>query len=55
MIGIAELMYTANTIRGISFKPIEPLVIVALIYFLITFVVSLILSAVERRMRRSVR
>ena len=55
VIGIAELMYTANTIRGISFKPIEPLVIVALIYFLITFVVSLILSAVERRMRRSVR
>jgi His/Glu/Gln/Arg/opine family amino acid ABC transporter permease subunit len=55
VIGIAELMYTANTIRGISFQPIAPLVIVALIYFVITFAVSLILNAVERRMRRSVR
>ena len=26
VIGIAELMYTADTIRGISFRPMEPLV-----------------------------
>ncbi|MGN1024618.1 MAG: amino acid ABC transporter permease [Lachnospiraceae bacterium] len=52
VIGIADLMYTANTIRGISFRPIEPLVIVAILYFIITFTLSLVLKQVEKRLRR---
>ncbi len=55
VIGIAELMYVADTIRGISFKPLEPLIIVALIYFVITFTISLILKRIEKFMRRSSR
>ena len=55
VIGIAELMYAADTIRGISFKPMEPLIIVALIYFVITFTISLILKRIEKYMRKSSR
>lgn len=55
VIGIAELMYVADTIRGISFKPMEPLIIVALIYFVITFSISLILKRIEKSMRRKTR
>lgn len=53
VIGIAELMYVADTIRGISFKPMSPLIIVALIYFVITFFFSAVLKVVEKKLRRS--
>lgn len=55
VIGIAELMYVADTIRGISFKPMAPLIIVALIYFVITFTFSSLLKVVERSLRKSTR
>jgi arginine/lysine/histidine transport system permease protein len=47
VIGMADLMYTATTIQGISFQPFPPLVIVAVYYFILTFVVSNILRALE--------
>ena len=53
VIGIGELMYAADTIRGISFQPMAPLILVALIYFLITSVFSSILKKIEKRMSRS--
>ena len=46
VIGIGELMYAADTIRGISFQPMAPLILVALIYFLITSVFSFILKKI---------
>ncbi len=55
VIGIAELMYAADTIRGISFRPMEPLVIVAMIYFIITFTLSCMIKQVEKRLRKSSR
>lgn len=53
VIGIADLMYTADTIRGISFKPMEPLILVALIYFAITFIISILLRNFEKKMKKS--
>ena len=50
VIGMADLMYTATTIQGISFQPFPPLVIVAAYYFVLTFVVSTILRLLERKM-----
>ena len=56
VIGMADLMYTATTIQGISFQPFPPLVIVAIYYFIITFFVSMCLRVLERRMKvKSVR
>ncbi|WDV44265.1 amino acid ABC transporter permease [Clostridiaceae bacterium M8S5] len=52
MIGIHDLMYNAETIRGNTFKPFEPLLVVAMIYFIITFSLSKGMYVLERRMNR---
>ncbi len=49
VIGMADLMYTATTIQGISFQPFPPLVIVAVYYFVMTFFVSMSLRYLEHR------
>lgn len=51
IIGIHELMYNADTIRGNTFQPFAPLVIAAIVYFIMTFTLSKLLGIVERRMR----
>jgi polar amino acid transport system permease protein len=51
VVGIHDLMYNADTVRGNTYLPFEPLVIAALIYFTITFILSKLLSLLERRMR----
>ncbi|HYE10111.1 MAG TPA: amino acid ABC transporter permease, partial [Patescibacteria group bacterium] len=38
VVGIHDLMYNADTVRGNTYLPFEPLVIAALIYFTITFI-----------------
>ncbi|WP_330390441.1 amino acid ABC transporter permease [Paramaledivibacter caminithermalis] len=51
VIGIHDLMYNADTVRGISFKPFTPLFIAAIIYFIITFSLSKLVGILERRLR----
>ncbi len=51
IVGIADLMYKTDTLRGITYKPFLPLIIAAAIYFVITFTLSRILGVVERRLR----
>ena len=53
IIGIADLMYKANTVRGNTFQPFEPLLIAALVYFLLTFPLSKLLARIEKRMREN--
>lgn len=53
VIGISELMYNTDTVRGNSFRAFEPLIVVAIIYFVITFTLSKFLGIAERRMRTS--
>ena len=53
VIGIHELMYNADTVRGNTFQPFEPLLVAALIYFILTFTLSKLLGRVERRMKVS--
>lgn len=53
IIGIHELMYNADTVRGNIFKPFEPLIIAAIIYFILTFSLSKVVGAFERRMKTS--
>ncbi|MCZ8515959.1 amino acid ABC transporter permease [Paenibacillus filicis] len=53
IIGIGELMYKADTVRGNIFQPFEPLILAALIYFVMTFTLSKLLGVAERRMRTS--
>ena len=51
IIGIADLMYKANTVRGNTFQPFEPLLVAAFVYFILTFPLSKLLAHIERRMR----
>lgn len=53
IIGIYDIMYSGNIIRGNTFQPFEPLIVVAIIYFLITFTLSNLMGIIERRMRLS--
>lgn len=53
VIGISELMYNADTVRGNSFRAFEPLIVVAVIYFAMTFTLSKLLGIAERRMKTS--
>jgi His/Glu/Gln/Arg/opine family amino acid ABC transporter permease subunit len=53
VIGISELMYNADTVRGNTFLPFEPLIVAAVIYFIMTFTTSKLLGYAERRMRAS--
>jgi arginine/lysine/histidine transport system permease protein len=53
IIGIHELMYNAETIRGNTFQPFAPLVVAAIVYFIMTFTLSKLLGIAERRMRAS--
>jgi arginine/lysine/histidine transport system permease protein len=51
VIGIGELMYSFDTVRGNTFQTFGPLAVVALIYFIMTFTLSKLLGLAERRMR----
>ncbi|KAB3526231.1 amino acid ABC transporter permease [Alkaliphilus serpentinus] len=51
VVGIHDLMYKADTVRGNTYMPFAPLLVAAVIYFTITFGLSKLLGSVERRMR----
>ena len=53
VIGLADLMFVADVIRGNSFRPFAPLVIVAIIYLCITELVSYIFRKVEANVRKA--
>ena len=55
IIGIKELMYNADTVRGNTFIPLEPLLVAAVIYFIMTFTLSKGLNLLERRLTRDKR
>lgn len=50
VIGIYDLMFNADTVKSLTFQPFEPLIVVAFIYFIITFTLSKLLGIAERRM-----
>lgn len=52
-IGLADLMYTANVIRGNSFQPFAPLVLVAIFYLVLTLGLSAILRRYEHHLNMS--
>ena len=47
---IGELMTQFKTINGLTFRVLEPLTIVGIIYFLLTFVLSKLIAILERRL-----
>ncbi len=53
VIGVAELMYNAGTVRGNTALGLEPVIVAAVIYFIITFTLTRGLGFVERRLKAS--
>lgn len=50
IIGIADLMYRTNGVMAITYKQLESLAVAAIIYFVLTFTTSRLVSLAERRM-----
>ncbi|SHK20499.1 amino acid ABC transporter membrane protein, PAAT family [Clostridium cavendishii DSM 21758] len=53
VIGVAELMYNSGTVRAASFRGLEPLIVAAAIYFIITFILTRGMNILERRLKAS--
>lgn len=53
VIGVSDIMYNVNIVRGISFRPLEPLLIAAVIYFLLTFGLSKAVNILEGKLKES--
>lgn len=53
VIGYAELTYTANIIAGATYITLEPLLVTAVIYFVLIFTMSKLLGIGERRLKAS--
>lgn len=49
-IGVADLMYASKIVQSSSFQPFNPLIIVAVIYFIFTFTLSKVIGLFERRL-----
>ncbi len=52
VIGIPELMFNASAVRTATYRPIEALVLAAVLYLVLTIPTSKIIAHVERRMSR---
>ena len=50
VLGFPELMYQAQTIQAVYFRPLETLTAVALLYFALTWTTSQLLGFIERRL-----
>lgn len=53
VIGVAELMYNQGIVRGNTALGLEPVIVAAAIYFVITFTLSRGLGIIERRLKAS--
>lgn len=53
VIGVGELMFAANIVTGATFMSIEPLMVSAVLYFILTFSLGRLMSYFERRMKAS--
>ena len=53
VIGVHELMYNSNTVRANTYLAFEPLIIAAVMYFVVCFVLEKAIALMERRMKYS--
>ena len=53
IIGIHDLMYNTDTIRGNTLLAFEPLIIAAIIYFTISYILTKLIGVLERRLKSS--
>lgn len=54
VVGVFDVMYTSNIVKAATYSVFEPLIIIAVIYFVLTFALSTFMSYVEKRMNNYV-
>ena len=54
-VGVYELTYQANKLASVNYRYLETLIVAALIYFVLTYVMTKLLDLLERRMRANER
>ena len=53
VVGVGELMYAAKIVQGSTYRSLEPLIVAAGFYFILTFALGRVISLIERRMKVS--
>ncbi|MNW46139.1 Inner membrane amino-acid ABC transporter permease protein YecS [compost metagenome] len=53
MIGVTEIIFQSGVIVGITYDPMTPYLIAAIMYFILTFTLSRILGVFERKLKTS--
>ena len=51
VIGIADLMFRTNDVIAVTYRSLQALLIAALMYFVMTFFISRLISCAERKMK----
>lgn len=53
VVGVGELMYAAKIVQSSTYRSLEPLIVAAGFYFILTFTLGRVISLIERRMKVS--
>lgn len=53
VIGVTDIMYNVNIVRGMSFRSMEPLFMAAILYFVLTFTLSKLVNKWEGKLKQS--
>lgn len=53
VLGVGELMFSAKIVQGATYLSLEPLMIAAVFYFILTFTLGRLMGYFERRMKAS--
>ena len=53
IIGVNELMFASKVVVGSTYRGLEPYIVAAGFYFIMTFTLGRIISLIERRMKKS--
>lgn len=51
VLGVGELTFSAKVIQGATYLSLEPLMVAAVFYFILTFSLGRLMSYIERRMK----
>lgn len=52
-IGVAELMYSSKIVTGATYKGFEPLIVIAMFYFVMTFSLGRAIAYIERKLNKA--
>ena len=53
VVGIGDIMYQQKIIQGATYRVFEPLIIIGIIYFILTAILTSALGLLERRMNKN--